>query len=60
MRKVAESAGFDDLEKYNEHLRTSDEFSPVSTAAHLAHYRDIVGRIAPEMLKLFHVRDLPR
>ena len=53
-------SGFEDLTSYQAFLRTAPEFSPASEVALLAHYRDITGRIAPEMLKLFHVRDLPR
>jgi len=60
MKKVAADAGFDDVGKYNEYLRTAEEYSPSSVPALLAHYRDIAGRVAPEMLKLFHAKDLPR
>uniref|UniRef100_A0A7S3VEU0 DUF885 domain-containing protein n=1 Tax=Chaetoceros debilis TaxID=122233 RepID=A0A7S3VEU0_9STRA len=46
--------------KYMDHLRTSPEYTPASGEALCAHYRDIAGRIAPALLKLFHVRTLPR
>jgi uncharacterized protein (DUF885 family) len=48
------------LDDYLEHLRTSPEFEPESTTALLAHYRDIVGRLYPALLRLFHLNTLPR
>ena len=48
------------LEDYMEHLRTSSKYEPQSTEALCAHYRDIAGRISPELLKIFHLKTLPR
>jgi uncharacterized protein (DUF885 family) len=61
MEAIATQAGYEGrLEDYLEHLRTSKEYEPVSGAALCAHFRDIVGRIAPAMLQLFHLSTLPR
>lgn len=60
MKKVALEAGYDDLNKYNEFLRTAEQFSPKDETSLLANYRDICGRIAPELLKIMHARDMPR
>jgi len=61
MEKIAANAGYaGKLEEYMKHLRTAPEYAPVSGESLCAHYRDITGRIAPAMLKLFHVRTLPR
>ena len=61
MQNIADEAGYQgDLEKYIEHLRTDPKYAPKSGEDLLAHYRDITGRIAPAMLKLFHVKTLPR
>jgi uncharacterized protein (DUF885 family) len=62
MRKLAVEAGYseDRLADYMEHLRTAKEYCPLSGEALCAHYRDIAGRIAPALLKLFHVATLPR
>jgi uncharacterized protein (DUF885 family) len=60
MQAIATDAGYDSLKAYMDHLRTSPDYAPSSTEALCAHYRDISGRIAPAMLKLFHVSSLPR
>lgn len=61
MNDIAAEAGYTNrLEEYMEHLRTSPDYEPKSGDALCAHYRDITGRIAPEMLKLFHLKTLPR
>jgi len=61
MENIATEAGFEGrLEEYMEYLRTDHKFAPTSGEALCAHYRDIAGRIAPAMLKLFHVHTLPR
>ena len=60
MQAIASQAGYDDLDKYLEHLRTSPDYESKSAEALCAHFRDIVGRIAPAMLKLFHLHTLPR
>lgn len=61
MEAIATQAGYENrLEDYLKHLRTDKEYEPVSGPALCAHYRDITGRIAPALLKLFHVHTLPR
>lgn len=61
MQDIAAEDGYNGrLEDYMEHLRTSTEFEPKSAEALCAHYRDIAGRISPELLKIFHVKTLPR
>jgi uncharacterized protein (DUF885 family) len=61
MNQIASQAGYaGKLDEYMEHLRTSPDYEPTSASALCAHYRDITGRIAPEMLKLFHLKTLPR
>jgi uncharacterized protein (DUF885 family) len=61
METVAAGAGYEGrLEEYLEHLRTSPEFEPKSATSLLAHYRDIVGRLYPALLRLFHLNTLPR
>lgn len=61
MNDIASDAGFaGQLDNYMDHLRTSPEYEPKSASALCARYRDITGRIAPEMLKLFHLKTLPR
>ncbi|KAL3920577.1 MAG: hypothetical protein SGILL_003193, partial [Bacillariaceae sp.] len=61
MQSIAASDGYAGrLPEYLEHLRTSAEFEPTSAEDLLAHYRDIVGRIYPALLNLFHLNTLPR
>mmetsp|Transcript_6099 Transcript_6099/g.12749 ORF Transcript_6099/g.12749 Transcript_6099/m.12749 type:complete len:631 (-) Transcript_6099:62-1954(-) len=61
MSDIAAEAGYGSrLEEYMEHLRTSSEFEPASAETLCAHYRDITGRISPELLKVFHLKTLPR
>jgi uncharacterized protein (DUF885 family) len=61
MNTIAAQEGYEGrLEEYLEHLRTSEEYAPASGTALTAHYRDIVGRIGPELLKLFYLDTLPR
>jgi len=61
MEKVAAEAGYNGkLQEYMEYLRTSCDFAPKSPEALSSYFRDIAGRIAPAMLKLFHVKTLPR
>jgi uncharacterized protein (DUF885 family) len=61
MEVVAASDGYEGkLDEYLEHLRTAPEFEPKSAASLLAHYRDIVGRVYPALLRLFHLGTLPR
>jgi len=61
MMEIAAEAGYEDrLEVYLKHLRTSKEFEPESERALCARYRDITGRIQPQLLKLFHLKTLPR
>lgn len=48
------------LDAYLEHLRTDDRYAPRSAGALVARFRDIAGRIAPALLRLFHLRTLPR
>jgi uncharacterized protein (DUF885 family) len=61
MLSIAEQEGYNNhLDEYLKHLRTSPEYTPTSTTALVAHYRDITGRIAPAMLNLFHLHTLPR
>ena len=60
MQAIASHAGYSDLNEYLENLRTSPAYEPSSAEALCAHYRDIIGRIAPAMLSLFHLRTLPR
>ena len=61
MEAIAAQSGYEGrLEDYLEHLRTSKKYEPVSAQALCARFRDITGRIAPAMLKLFHLHTLPR
>jgi uncharacterized protein (DUF885 family) len=61
MNEIATQAGYDGkLDEYMEYLRTNKEYEPESGAALCAHYRDITGRISPALLKLFHLKTLPR
>jgi uncharacterized protein (DUF885 family) len=61
MEAIAASDGYEGkLDEYLEHLRTAPEFEPKSADALLAHYRDIVGRVYPALLGLFHLGTLPR
>ena len=61
MEATAAQAGYKGrLPEYLEHLRTSADYEPKSGPALCARFRDITGRIAPAMLKLFHVHTLPR
>jgi uncharacterized protein (DUF885 family) len=61
MEAIATQAGYENrLEDYLEHLRTAKEYESVSGPALCAHYRDITGRIAPALLRLFHLHTLPR
>ena len=61
MEKIATNAGYKDkLDEYLDHLRTSSQYEPKSSTWLLAHYRDIVGRIYPQLLNLFHLNTLPR
>jgi uncharacterized protein (DUF885 family) len=61
MEDVAAQDGYEGrLSDYLEHLRSSPEYESESGAALCARFRDITGRIAPAMLKLFHLHTLPR
>lgn len=60
MQAIASQRGYADLNVYLEHLRTSPDFEPASAEALCARFRDIMGRIAPAMLSLFHLHTLPR
>lgn len=61
MENVAREDGFENrLDDYMEYLRTDEKFAPKSGKALCAHYRDLTGRIAPALLKLFHCYTLPR
>jgi len=61
MEDIATEAGYDNqLDKYMEHLRTSAEYEPSSAEALCAHYRDITGRISPQLLEIFHLKTMPR
>jgi uncharacterized protein (DUF885 family) len=61
MESIAASDGYAGrLDDYLEHLRTSPDFEPKSAPTLLAHYRDIAGRLYPALLKLFHLKTLPR
>ena len=61
MEKIAAEAGYEGrLDAYREYLRTDDKFTPKSGEALCAHYRDLAGRIAPALLRIFHVHTLPR
>lgn len=61
MNEIATEAGYaGKLDEYMEHLRTSPEYESKSGEELCAHYRDITSRIAPAMLKLFHLKTLPR
>jgi len=62
MQAIAKRAGFqtNQLDHYLEYLRTSAGFEPKSNSSLLAHYRDIVGRLSPALLTLFHLETLPR
>jgi uncharacterized protein (DUF885 family) len=61
MLAIAAEEGYADrLYDYLQFLRTAPEYTPASTAALIAHYRDITGRIAPALLRVFHVATLPR
>ena len=61
MQDIAAQDGYEGrLEDYMDHLRTSTEFEPKSADALCVHYRDIAGRISPKLLKIFHLKTLPR
>lgn len=61
MESIAADAGYSGrLDDYLEHLRTAKEYESASGEALCAHFRDIAGRIAPALLKLFHLETLPR
>lgn len=61
MESIAAADGYEGrLEEYLQHLRTSPQFEPKSASELLAHYRDIIGRIYPALLNLFHMSSLPR
>jgi uncharacterized protein (DUF885 family) len=61
MNEIATHAGYEGrLEGYMEYLRTNSKYEPTSADALCAHYRDITGRIGPELLKIFHLKTLPR
>jgi uncharacterized protein (DUF885 family) len=63
MENVKVADGFEasfPLEDYLKYLRTSPKFEPKSAETLLAHYRDIIGRIYPNLLRLFHLHTLPR
>jgi uncharacterized protein (DUF885 family) len=61
MEAIATDAGYEaKLEEYLLYLRNAPEFEPKSAAALLGHYRDIVGRIAPALLNIIHLKTLPR
>mmetsp|Transcript_18328 Transcript_18328/g.28602 ORF Transcript_18328/g.28602 Transcript_18328/m.28602 type:complete len:616 (-) Transcript_18328:66-1913(-) len=60
MKMIAFEAGYDDLEGYLAYLRTAEEFTPKSAEGLCASFRDISGRIYPELLNLFHCETLPR
>lgn len=58
--KTADGYGEKPLEEYLHHLRTSPDFEPESADSLLAHYRDIIGILYPNLLRLFHLDTLPR
>jgi|UPI000581A234 uncharacterized protein (DUF885 family) len=61
MEAIAAQAGYGGrLDDYLEHLRTSKVYEAESGQALCSLFRDITGRIAPAMLKLFHLETLPR
>jgi uncharacterized protein (DUF885 family) len=61
MESIATVDGYQGrLEEYLQDLRTSSEFEPKSATALLVHYRDIIDRIYPALLNLFHLRTAPR
>mmetsp|Transcript_18640 Transcript_18640/g.53587 ORF Transcript_18640/g.53587 Transcript_18640/m.53587 type:complete len:633 (-) Transcript_18640:45-1943(-) len=60
MQDIAAQDGYEGrLDGYMGHLRTSSQYEPRSAEALCAHYRDIAGRISPELLKIFHLKTLP-
>jgi uncharacterized protein (DUF885 family) len=61
MLAIAAEEGYADrLDDYLQYLRTAPDYTPTSTTSLIAHYRDVTGRIAPALLRLFHVSTLPR
>lgn len=61
MNRTAKQAGYEGrLDDYLEYLRTSKDFESPSGDTLCTQFRDIAGRIAPAMLKLFHLHTLPR
>lgn len=60
MTLISSEAGYHDLDGYLAYLRTAEEFSPKSGEGLCAIFRDITGRIYPELLRLFHIETLPR
>ena len=62
MEAIKNNDGFSDkpLGEYLEYLRSSPKFEPSSPESLLAQYRDIIGRIYPKLLGLFHLETLPR
>jgi len=60
MESIAADEKFADLKSYIDHLKSSPEHEAPSGQALLTRYRDICSRIQPELLKLFHVKTLPR
>ncbi|KAG7342392.1 DUF885 domain containing protein [Nitzschia inconspicua] len=61
MESIAAADGYGGkLEEYLQYLRTSPKFEPKSATELLAQYRDIIGRIYPALLNLFHMMTLPR
>jgi uncharacterized protein (DUF885 family) len=61
MESIAAQEGYEgQLDEYLLHLRTSPEYTPTSADALVSRFRDITGRIAPAMLRLFHLSTLPR
>jgi len=60
MLEIAKTEGFDELPAFLKHAREAPGYSPTSPDALVAHYRNIIGKMAPELLKLFHLDTLPR
>jgi len=60
MKRISGCTTDEEYTTYMTDLRTNPKYTPTSGEALCAHYRDITGRIAPALLKLFHTRTLPR
>ena len=61
MLRIAAEEGYENrLDDYLQYLRTAPEYTPTSADALVSKFRDITGRIAPAMLRLFHISTLPR